>query len=101
MPFSFKDRRSHDRARHICCHNSPAARARDLFKPSKDPESLLVSIEKKIGKLWIFFCGLLHMAVGLRIFGRDDRVLGANPTSQFLDSIFYWKLGYNPSFLSP
>ena len=27
-------------------HNSPTDRARDLFKPSKDAESLLVSVKK-------------------------------------------------------
>jgi len=33
--------------------NSPADRAREVFKPSKDGESLLVYIFKN-GKFWIF-----------------------------------------------
>jgi len=34
-------------------HNSPAARARKLFKPSKDVESLIVS-KKEVEKFWIW-----------------------------------------------
>jgi len=37
---------NHNRASHIFDHDPLAARARELFKPSKDPESLVVSIEK-------------------------------------------------------
>jgi len=33
-------------------HNSAGDRARELFKPSKDEESLVVTI-KKIGMIWI------------------------------------------------
>jgi len=33
-------------ARPFFCHKSPAARARELFKPSTDSASLLVDIEK-------------------------------------------------------
>jgi len=40
----FKARRSDDRARNIFGHNSPSARARELFKPPEDAESLVVSI---------------------------------------------------------
>jgi len=36
------------------CHNSPANRARGVFKPSRGAESLLVSIKTKVGKFWIW-----------------------------------------------
>jgi len=39
-------RAGHYHGRHISGHISPAAKARELFKPSKQPESLLVSIKK-------------------------------------------------------
>jgi len=39
-------------------HNSPADRAKELFKPSKGSASLLVAI-KKIGKFWI--CDILWL----------------------------------------
>jgi len=42
----FKDHRSHVRALLTFGHNSPDAKARELFKPSKDAESLVVSICK-------------------------------------------------------
>jgi len=49
---------------------------------------------------FVFFVSDIIMGVGLRIFGRGHRALGANSMSQFFDSRFYWKLGYNSSLSS-
>ena len=38
-------------------YNLPAARARELFKPSTDSTSLLVEIEKKFFRFGFGFCG--------------------------------------------
>jgi len=46
----FRDHRSRYVAMDYFTHNSPSDRAREEFKPSKDAESLLLSINKKIGK---------------------------------------------------
>jgi len=40
------NRRSNDRASRIFAHNSSVAKARELFKPYQDPESLVFSITK-------------------------------------------------------
>jgi len=42
--FVFLARRSHEHAKRLFDHNSPTARAIELFKPPKDAESLVVSI---------------------------------------------------------
>ena len=44
---NFNARAGHSAGRYFFCHKSPAARARELFKPSTDFGSLLVSVEKK------------------------------------------------------
>jgi len=38
--------------------------------------------------------------VGLGLFSRGHRALGTNRKSQFFDSSFWWKLGYNLILLS-
>ena len=43
----FTSQNGQDRGRHSFGHNSPTARARELFKPSTDATSLVVKIEKK------------------------------------------------------
>jgi len=53
----FMSRNGQDRGRHSFGHNSPAARARELFKPSMDATSLVVKIEKKIFVLGLSFSG--------------------------------------------
>jgi len=47
-----------------------------------------------------FFVGDVISGVGLGLFGRDYQALGTNTKSQFSDSSFWWKLGYN-EFKSP
>jgi len=42
----FNARAGHHRGRHFFGHNSPAAIARELFKPSTDSASLLVATKK-------------------------------------------------------
>ena len=46
MPFN--DRVGQYIGSHFSGHKSPAARARELFKPSKDSASLLLNIEKNV-----------------------------------------------------
>ena len=70
-------------------HKSLAARARELFKPSTDSESLLVDIEKKIFVLGLrFFGGTSQVGVFLCYFGHLCLALGAVPMGHFLDSKF-------------
>jgi len=47
----FNARASHYDDRYFLGHNLPAARARELIKPSADSASLIVSIEKKLRRL--------------------------------------------------
>jgi len=50
-------------------HNSSDDRAREVFKPSKDAESLLVRIKKTLGSYGFeFFCGLRHNRGRFRFF---------------------------------
>jgi len=37
------------------------------------------------------------MGIGLSHFGRGHWAMSANPISQFFDSRFHWRLGYNLS----
>jgi len=53
---NFNARAGHSAGRYFFCHKSPAARARELFKPSTDFGSLLVSVEKKIVQFRVL-CG--------------------------------------------
>jgi len=48
-------RTGHYVGRHISGHNSPAARAKELFKPSEDPVSLLESIFLKMENFGVRF----------------------------------------------
>ena len=48
----FNDHRSQLIGSRFFCYNSPAAAAREVFKPSTDAESLLGSI-KKIFLIWV------------------------------------------------
>jgi len=43
---------SHLNGRHFFGHNTPAAAAREVFKPSTDAESLLGSIKKNV-LIWV------------------------------------------------
>ena len=50
---TFNARGGHYFGANMFGHNSAGDRARELFKPSKDEESLVVTI-KKIGMFWIW-----------------------------------------------
>ena len=85
----FDARTGHYHGRHISGHNSPAARAREPFKPSKDPESLLDTILKNWKVLdLVFFVDNFIIWVGFRIFGRGYLALRATLTRHFLAQIF-------------
>jgi len=79
-------------------HKLPAARARELFKPSTDSAYLLVDIEKKYFSfwVWVFLGGTSQVGVFLCYFGHLCLALGAVPMGHFLDSMFSWKLRQNP-----
>ena len=55
FPQAFIARRRHDPGLFVFDNNSPAARARELFKPSQDAESLVVSIKKNLEILDLSF----------------------------------------------
>ena len=76
---SLMARRSHDRARQISGHNSPATGATELFKLSNDAESLVASI-KNVGKFGFeFFVGDVKTGVSLDTFGPRHRAEGPSP----------------------
>jgi len=76
---SFIARRSHDSAKQISGHNSPAAGSTELFKLSKDAGSLAVSI-KNVGKFGFeFFVSDVKTGVGLDTFGPRHRAEGPSP----------------------
>jgi len=79
-------------------HKSPAARARELFKPSTDSASLLVDIEKKnlFRFRWGFSGGDVTMRACFGNFGHLWLALGPNPLTHSIDSKFSCKLGQNP-----
>jgi len=61
-------------SQYFFCHNLPAARAREVFKPSTDSARLPVSTEKTTSQVGVF----------LHFYGQLYPALGANPMSQFL-----------------
>jgi len=64
-------------------HKSPAARAREQFKPSMDSANLLVDIEKNVFRFrWGFSGGDVTMRACFGNFGHLWPALGHNP--------FYW-----------
>jgi len=71
-------------------HNSAAARAREVFKPSTDSASLLISTAKNISFLCLgFFLGTSQERVFLRFYGQLYPALGVNPMIQFFGSRFF------------
>ena len=93
----FNDRAHQDIGAPFFGHKSPAAIARELFKPSTDSASLLVDIKKKSFLLWVwgFLGGTSQVGVFLCYFGHLCLALGAVPMGHFLDSKFSWKLSQN------
>jgi len=93
----FNARAGHCSGRYSFGHNSPAATARQVFKPSTDSASLLVPNQKK------FFSGLAT-PLGDVTSGGDLAFLW--PTSRgtkhqsnepMFGSSFFWKLDYHTS----
>jgi len=66
---------------------SPAARARELFKPSTDSASLLVEIGKNVLRL-TFSGGDVTMRACFQIFGHLYLALGPNPLTHPFESKF-------------
>ena len=83
-------------------HNSPAARAREVFKPSTDSSRLLVSTEKKFSVLGLGFSWRDVISRGIFVFLWP--ILpgpGRQSNEPFFGSSFFWKLDYHPSLESP
>jgi len=72
-------------------HKLPAARARELFKPSTDSASLLVDIEKNFFSflVWHLLGGTSQVRVFLQFFGHFYLALGPNPLTQSFGSSFF------------
>ena len=83
-------------------HKSPAARARELFKPSTDSASLLVVIEKKkFFVLGLSFSGGNVTSRGVFAFFWPHLPGPRCCTNgTFFDLKFSWKLGQNPRLWS-
>jgi len=70
-------------------HKSPAARARELFKPSTDSASLPVDIEKNNFRFqWGFSGGDVTMTPCFGNFGHVWPALGPNPLTHSIGSKF-------------
>ena len=70
-------------------HKSPAAGARELFKPSTDSPSLLVDIEKNVFRFWWGFSGGdVTMRACFGNFGQLWPALGPNPLTHSISSKF-------------
>jgi len=77
-------------------HKSPAARARELFKPSTDSASVLVDIEKKIFVFGLAFAGGNVTGGGVfAFFWPPLPGPGPQPIDPFFWLSFFWKLGKN------
>jgi len=63
--------------------------------------SLPVCIEKNVNFWVLVFVGDIVSGIGLGIFGQGHEALNPTCRMQCFDSRFYWKIGYNPSLLSP
>jgi len=71
-------------------HKSPAARARQLFKPAVDSASLLVDIKKKIFRFrWGFSGGDITMRTCFGNFVHLWPALGPNPLTHSIGSKFF------------
>jgi len=70
-------------------HNSPAARARELFKASKDAESLVVSIKNE-GKFWIAVI-VRDIIIGGRFMNFWIKSSGPGPQQKWQFFVFSFK----------
>jgi len=71
-------------ASHLCDHNSPAARGRELFKPFKDTESFVVPILKySIFFDFSFFVGDFIIEVSSRILAQVTGPWAPTPIANF------------------
>jgi len=76
-----------DHGSHFFGHKSPAARARELFKPSTDSASFLVDIEKKFFLFWHLLGGTSQVGVFLHFFGHLS--LAPNQLTHSFGSSFF------------
>jgi len=91
--FTFKDRKSHCLTEPLQHYYLPADWARELFKPSKDGETLVVRNEKIILDLdVVFFIDVCMMGVCLCIFClHSDDIIGPwtpTPRAIFFTRVF-------------
>jgi len=100
--FLFKSRVRHFFCKALQSYNSPAARARELFKPSTDLASLLVEIEKTFFRFGfgVFWGNATSWGV-LAFFGHLYLGLDINPLGHSFGARFVRKLGQNPRLYSP
>jgi len=82
-------RAGHYDGRHFVGHKSPAAKARELFKPSTDLGRLYFRLKKKFSFGFGILCGGRHKWECFRIFGQLYLVLGANLMSHFFARVFF------------
>ena len=85
----FTDRKVTIVAMTLSSHNLSTGRARELFKPSTDSGSLLLSILKILEVLDLSFCGWRHNGGRFTHFWPKLPGPGANLTSQFLGQICF------------
>ena len=91
-----------DHARHLIAapffgHKLPAARARELLKPSTDSASLLVDVKFNVYHFGLRFSGGNVTSRGVFVlFWPSLPGPGRCPNGPFLDSKVSWKLGQNP-----
>jgi len=82
-------------------HNLPTDRARELFNPSKNEESLLVSILKYPGTFGFeIFWGRCHEWVSGKVFWMTSSGPEEIYKGKFL-CFFFYKIGENLQILSP
>ena len=84
-------------------YNSPAAAAREVFKPSMDSASLLVPSQKKHFQFWVLgsLGGLSQVGVFSHFYGLLYPVLDAHRLGPHFGPNIFMKLGYLASLQSP
>ena len=98
----FNDRKSQQMGEYVFGYNSPAAAAREVFKPSTDSSlaSLVVPSQKKHFQFWVWgsLGGASQVGVLSRFYGLLYTVLDAHRMSSHFGPSIFTKLGYLTSF---
>ena len=92
----FNDHQSHYSGSSFFCYNTAPAAAREVFKPSTDSASLLVSSQKTIFQFRVrsFLGGASQVGVFSRFDGLLCPALDANRMGPHFRSNIFMKLGY-------